>query len=279
MTAPFTAIETTYAGCRFRSRLEARWAVFFNTLGIRWEYEPQGFASAAGAYLPDFCIEIPYRSVFWDDVSHVHVEVKGSDEQVSDADRERMAALIQGNGPLRTGLVLLGPIPRVDRATEVLHCVVERVEGDTLFSSGAKFARTIDGWALASYFGAYDAFSGKDDGWPADASWAAQVLRVELPNDGKAWRIDPDLAAAYDTARSSRFEHGETPLRHVDDGDGDFWPAGTRETATTLDELFGVGVPVSPAKAISALRDVGLGRKIEVVRAALRWRMQHGEMP
>lgn len=56
------AIETHYAGCRFRSRLEARWAVFFDTLGIRWEYEPQGFAATyrlslgAGTfpYLPDF---------------------------------------------------------------------------------------------------------------------------------------------------------------------------------------------------------------------------------
>ena len=37
------AIETLYAGCRFRSRLEARWAVAFNALGIEWMYEPQGY--------------------------------------------------------------------------------------------------------------------------------------------------------------------------------------------------------------------------------------------
>jgi hypothetical protein len=36
-------IETKYKGCRFRSRLEARWAVFFDALGIRWWYEPEGF--------------------------------------------------------------------------------------------------------------------------------------------------------------------------------------------------------------------------------------------
>lgn len=36
------ALTTRYAGCRFRSRLEARWAVFFDHLGIEWEYEPQG---------------------------------------------------------------------------------------------------------------------------------------------------------------------------------------------------------------------------------------------
>lgn len=49
------AIETRYAGCLFRSRLEARWAVFFDTLGIRWEYEKEGYdLGEAGWYLPDF---------------------------------------------------------------------------------------------------------------------------------------------------------------------------------------------------------------------------------
>lgn len=36
-------IPTMYKGIQFRSRLEARWAVFFDTLGIKWEYEPQGY--------------------------------------------------------------------------------------------------------------------------------------------------------------------------------------------------------------------------------------------
>lgn len=49
------AIETIYNGYRFRSRLEARWAVFFDALGIRYEYEPEGFdLGEAGWYLPDF---------------------------------------------------------------------------------------------------------------------------------------------------------------------------------------------------------------------------------
>jgi len=48
------AIETRYRGYRFRSRLEARWAVYFDTIGLRWEYEPQGFKFACGPYLPDF---------------------------------------------------------------------------------------------------------------------------------------------------------------------------------------------------------------------------------
>lgn len=48
-------LETRYKGYRFRSRLEARWAVFFDALGIKWEYEAEGFdLGPSGWYLPDF---------------------------------------------------------------------------------------------------------------------------------------------------------------------------------------------------------------------------------
>lgn len=48
------AIETIYNGYRFRSRLEARWAVFFDACGIPYEYEVEGFDSDGSWYLPDF---------------------------------------------------------------------------------------------------------------------------------------------------------------------------------------------------------------------------------
>jgi len=48
-------IETRYNGYLFRSRLEARWAVFFETLGWQYTYEPEGFVLPDGTwYLPDF---------------------------------------------------------------------------------------------------------------------------------------------------------------------------------------------------------------------------------
>jgi hypothetical protein len=62
------AIETEYAGCRFRSRLEARWAVFFDRLGVEWEHEPDGFETAAGRYLPDFRIRASWRDSRWFEV-------------------------------------------------------------------------------------------------------------------------------------------------------------------------------------------------------------------
>ena len=48
-------IETKYKGYFFRSRLEARWAVFFDALGIKFEYESEGYDLGDGVwYLPDF---------------------------------------------------------------------------------------------------------------------------------------------------------------------------------------------------------------------------------
>jgi hypothetical protein len=67
MQTTVKAIETRYKGYRFRSRLEARWAVFFDTCGIEWKYEPEGYDLSKygpslncqhgidiGCYLPDF---------------------------------------------------------------------------------------------------------------------------------------------------------------------------------------------------------------------------------
>jgi hypothetical protein len=48
------AIETVYNGYRFRSRLEARWAVFLDAANIRYLYEPEGFDLDGLHYLPDF---------------------------------------------------------------------------------------------------------------------------------------------------------------------------------------------------------------------------------
>lgn len=68
------AIETYYKNTKFRSRLEARWALFFDELGIMWDYEPQGFESHGIRYLPDFYLpeldyffEVKPYAPSWDD--------------------------------------------------------------------------------------------------------------------------------------------------------------------------------------------------------------------
>ena len=71
------AIETVYNGYRFRSRLEARWAVFFNDAEMPYEYEPEGFVLPNGeCYLPDFYL--PWFNMY--------VEIKRenlSDEEIA----------------------------------------------------------------------------------------------------------------------------------------------------------------------------------------------------
>ncbi|WP_430491872.1 hypothetical protein [Pseudomonas fulva] len=63
------AIETNYKGYKFRSRLEARWAVFFDDIGAPWEYEKQGYDLGGGLkFLPDFWL--PHHELFF--------EVKGA---------------------------------------------------------------------------------------------------------------------------------------------------------------------------------------------------------
>lgn len=52
------AIETRYNGYRFRSRLEARWAVFFDAMKWAWRYEAETYnVPGIGWYLPDFVLE------------------------------------------------------------------------------------------------------------------------------------------------------------------------------------------------------------------------------
>jgi hypothetical protein len=64
------AIKTVYDGQTFRSRLEARWAIVFDHIGLPREYEPVLYDLPSGRYLPDFRIFGGYDIAFW-------IEVKG----------------------------------------------------------------------------------------------------------------------------------------------------------------------------------------------------------
>jgi hypothetical protein len=48
------SIETVYNNIAFRSRLEARWAIFWDTLNVKYEYEPEKFDLGEIKYIPDF---------------------------------------------------------------------------------------------------------------------------------------------------------------------------------------------------------------------------------
>lgn len=74
-------IETIYRGYRFRSRLEARWGVFFDKLGISWEYEKEGYSLNGVWYLPDFWL--PDQQCF--------VEIKGEWKPCSYSEGDEVA--------------------------------------------------------------------------------------------------------------------------------------------------------------------------------------------
>lgn len=77
LTKEIKPIETVYKGYKFRSRLEARWAVFFDLMKIEWEYEEEGYLIDKNTgYLPDF-----YLPQF-----HTYFEVKR--KYLSEEERE-----------------------------------------------------------------------------------------------------------------------------------------------------------------------------------------------
>lgn len=72
------SLETIYKGVKFRSRTEARWAVFFDMMNIKWVYEFEGYdLGKLGWYLPDFFLpDFCYNGTF--------AEVKGKDFTITE---------------------------------------------------------------------------------------------------------------------------------------------------------------------------------------------------
>jgi hypothetical protein len=72
-------IQTEYKGYLFRSRLEARWAYFFDKMQLKWDYEAEGFELDDGQYyLPDFKVYSPHGWHYWYEVKPQNIR---SDEK------------------------------------------------------------------------------------------------------------------------------------------------------------------------------------------------------
>jgi hypothetical protein len=100
METMLKAIDTFYKGHRFRSRLEARWAVFFDRQGIKYNYELEGYAFDDYRYLPDFWIPS------WE----VYLEIKP--KMPTDEEMKRYVAFAQH--ALKSLLVLYGEPSELD---------------------------------------------------------------------------------------------------------------------------------------------------------------------
>ena len=214
-----TAIETLYAGCRFRSRLEARWAVFFDALGIAWEYEPEGYEITDGhtspiRYLPDFYLPDP----------EVWVEVKGQwdwpelrkcciasfdhrgglplapgDEMPDDQSRNRMRMLC------------LGGIPRPLQHRRPMHLALHFNKG---YVYGAPFVwhpmTMIDAWEVWETNLVLHDDEGNAEYFEHVEKRRYRSAALEFANSEHYRPAGDDLInRAYVDARSARFEHGE----------------------------------------------------------------------
>lgn len=209
------AIETEYNGYKFRSRLEARWAVFFDAAGIDYKYEPEGFQlpqvySDAKGYLPDF-----YLPEFG-----VYAEIKGSDEELQKDAGKICDAIDFCSTPVSCGLVILGDIPYKDPfynddipVFRILSHHKGVVAGYCSFYYAFKcrdvfcFLRSAD-----DYYGGDEPF-GKSD-MLGDGSLEGVSTKCEWWDlTGESYIVDTYRTMwAYKTARQARFEHGETPV-------------------------------------------------------------------
>lgn len=221
MASELKAIETQYKGYRFRSRLEARWAVFLDHLGKQWEYEPQGFdLGAAGWYLPDF--HISGSEECW-------LEIK-PDQEPTKADSDKWIAFTeQAQTPIYVSFGTPS-LPSDNRSAEYRVMAILLYPGmvvkDSLYDLTKPFVdprhwlwheRTADNsftlWPVPS-------FEPVDDETEfMRYPWNSRMIRFR-PDDTPARVIDPilagtktlwspRLAAAYEAARSARFEYGE----------------------------------------------------------------------
>ncbi len=195
-------IETGYKGCRFRSRTEARWAVFFDAMGIPWEYEREGFdLGKHGLYLPDF----------WLSDWKVHLEVKG--QPATEHEQEKCRALRDATG--RAVLLVHGPIGREERT---VFC------WDLSDSSGGSSEWPFDFGMISHHPHDTPVFfiseTNANRSHFADHAFQETITArwIQRFDDcGRYLRYELDapkryVEYAYESAKSARFEHGESPM-------------------------------------------------------------------
>lgn len=123
-TKTIKPIKTTYKGIPFRSRLEARWAVFFDEMGIEYTYEARPFTMRYGIrYLPDFTLtNVHWRGEYAEHYTGkpgqpVYVEIKGADfwDEIRSSDERTKIELFAQSSPM----LVLGNLPYdLDKAME-----------------------------------------------------------------------------------------------------------------------------------------------------------------
>jgi len=106
------AKPTNYKNVLFRSRLEAKWAIFFDELGIKWEYEPEYGDVEFGGFL------IQYKPDFYLPDYDLWIEVKAKSlRQLSDGEIRK----IVGWAKAYLEILVLSGEPRIPRENTKAH--------------------------------------------------------------------------------------------------------------------------------------------------------------
>lgn len=183
------AIQTHYANCHFRSRLEARWAVFFNCLGVRWEYEKEGFKLPSGHYLPDFWLP---NLGCW-----LEVKPDNPDDQAKKLCEEL-------GWETDRAVVLLSGSPGSEKLSAFCFDCKDSSAGTGWWGDrdGLTWALTDDGELCFRVSVGPDRYFAS----PNCQNEFAGMLSCTLSHEGL-----PLIQAAYRRALSARFERGEKP--------------------------------------------------------------------
>lgn len=178
------AIETSYKGYKFRSRIEARFALLFDVMGIDWDYEPEGFELPSGWYLPDFFVRYPpdspqskqhHGAGYW-------VEIKGA----TPTEKEIQLCIELAEHTTHKAWIYYNGIGSNGRAFEAQR------KKESIMPEGAKNLLSLGESIMRSREAGEIRFS-------APIHCCASIDAMD------------DFDRALTFARSARFEHGETP--------------------------------------------------------------------
>lgn len=144
MTNEIKAIETHYDGRRFRSRVEARWAVFFNHLGLDYDYEREGFDLDGEWYLPDFYLP---AFLMWIEVKGVAPTPREQSLCRSLRDKTGQRVLIAVGPPQPHAHQIIAFEPDGSERSDCVFLADRRNEGQYWLGTGSD-AYLMDWWTL-----------------------------------------------------------------------------------------------------------------------------------
>jgi hypothetical protein len=197
MSDSIRAIETVYQGYRFRSRSEARWAVYLTAIGLDWQYEPEGYV-LTNPYHNDsipWPNPVTYLPDFWLPQVRMFAEVKPG--PFDDEAFYKAALLSCCTG--KSVLLLDGPpdmrtYDYVDpRFVDPADLHPADLNPDRLGDSG-----TLTDCVISMYHG-----------YPVDEHRFFSSTGGVKPSDFAQGGMFDDVPAAVFAARGARFEYGE----------------------------------------------------------------------